>query len=91
MAIEVTLLLGIIGSFVGLAGFLVSFLSNRDKKIINDSEWKGRIDAKLDIAIGIREEVEEIKCEQRGQGERLAVVEESTKSAHKRIDEICKK
>ncbi len=82
MVIEMTVLIAIIGCFVGLAGWL----SGRDKKIASDSEWKGRVDAKLDLAIGIRQEVEDIKDVQKEHGERIATVEQSAKSAHHRID-----
>lgn len=86
MAIEVTILLAVVGSVVGVAGFTLSFLSTRDKKMSNDSEWKGRVDAKLDMAIGIRGEVEEIKNTQKNHGERIAIVEQSAKSLHHRLD-----
>ena len=44
MQIEITLLIAIIGGFVGLAGWL----SGRDRKISNDSEWKGAVKQQLD-------------------------------------------
>lgn len=56
MTIEIGLLLAIIGGFIGLAGWL----SGRDKKIANDSEWKGMVNAKLDIAVGIRKDYEDL-------------------------------
>lgn len=82
MAIEITVLIAVAGCFVGLAGWL----SGRDKKIAGDSEWKGRVDAKLDMAIGIRQEVEDIKGVQKEHGERTSAVEQSAKAAHHRID-----
>lgn len=57
MNIEIGLLIAIIGCFVGLAGWL----SGRDKKISSDSEWKGEVNAKLDLAIGIRGDHEELR------------------------------
>lgn len=87
MIIEITVLIAIIGCFIGLAGWL----SGRDKKIASDSEWKGRVDAKLDLAIGIRQEVEDVKEVQKEHGERIAAVEQSTKSAHHRLDNITEK
>ena len=38
MQIEITLLIAMLGGFVGLAGWL----SGRDKRISRDSEWRGR-------------------------------------------------
>lgn len=76
----VSLMLGIAGCFVGLAGWL----SKRDDKIVNDSEWKGTIDTKLDYIIVQTTDIPFIK-------ERLTEVEASSKQAHKRIDEILPK
>lgn len=74
----------IIGCFVGLAGWL----SGRDKKIANDSEWKGVVNTKLDIILGVKDTVDCISKEVSGHGERLGKVEESAKQAHLRITEI---
>ena len=48
MQIEITLLIAMLGGLVGLAGWL----SGRDKKIANDSKWRGGVDAKLDTILG---------------------------------------
>lgn len=53
----VSLLIALVGCFVGLAGWL----SGRDKKLSSDSEWKGEVNAKLDLAIGIRGDHEELR------------------------------
>lgn len=58
MSVEIGLLIAIIGCFVGLAGWL----SSRDKKTSADSEWKGMVNAKLDMAIGIRQDHEELRA-----------------------------
>ena len=57
MTIEISLLIAVAGCFVGLAGWL----SGRDKKLSADSEWKGEVNAKLDLAIGIRQDHEELR------------------------------
>lgn len=57
MSIEIGLLIAIIGCFIGLAGWL----SSRDKKLSTDSEWKGMVNTKLDLAIGIRQDHEELR------------------------------
>ncbi|MEA4876037.1 hypothetical protein [Anaerorhabdus sp.] len=82
-SITLGLLFAIIGCFVGLAGWI----SNRDKKIANDSEFKGAVNAKLDAVLGIRTEVKKIEDDLKEMNKKIVVVEESTKSAHKRIDE----
>ena len=90
MTVEIGILIAVVGCFVGLGGWL----AGRDKKIANDAEWRGSVNAKLDaIRIDIGGVGAEIKCLQTSiseHGERLRAVEESTKSAHRRIDEFKK-
>ncbi|MEA4853234.1 MAG: hypothetical protein VB082_03025 [Christensenella sp.] len=81
--VEITVLIAVIGCFVGLAGWL----AGRDKRIARDSEWRGSVDAKLDAIIGIREDVKEIGDKVDAQGERITAVEQSAKQAHHRISE----
>jgi outer membrane murein-binding lipoprotein Lpp len=88
--IEIGILIAIVGCFVGLAGWL----SGRDKKISNDAEWKGSVNAKLDnINVGVNGTNTKIEAAQLvlgDHGERLRAVEESAKQAHHRIDELKK-
>lgn len=56
MTVELTILIAIIGCIIGI----LTFLANRDKAIKADSEWRGKVDAKLDIIVGIKEDVKEI-------------------------------
>lgn len=79
-------LIAIAGCFVGLAGWL----AGRDKRISNDAEWRGSVNAKLDMIVGIKSDVERIDHTVTVQGERLAKVESSASQAHHRIDEIVK-
>lgn len=58
-SISISILIALVGCFVGVAGWL----SKRDDKISHDSEWKGSVDAKLDTIIGIRKDVEDVKNE----------------------------
>ncbi len=44
MTVELSLLIAIVGCFIELGGCL----SGRDKKIANDAEWRGAVNAKLD-------------------------------------------
>ena len=57
MSVEISLVIALVGCFVGLAGWL----SGRDKRLSSDSEWKGEVNAKLDLAIGIRSDHEELR------------------------------
>ena len=56
MSVEVSVLIALIGCFVGLAGWLLG----RDKKIARDAEWRGTVNGKLDSILGIKEDVKDI-------------------------------
>ena len=56
MSIEIGILIAIVGCFIGVLGYI----ANRDKKIINDSEWRGTVNAKLDIIIGVKEDIKQL-------------------------------
>ena len=71
MTVEISMLIAIAGCFVGLAGWL----SGRDKKISSDSEWKGEVNAKLDLAIGIRQDHEELRYRVTSQGKDIVALQ----------------
>lgn len=86
MQVEIGVLLAVIGCLVGLAGWL----TGRDKKITGDAEWRGQVNGKLDVIVGIRNDVDNLDHKVEAHGERIAKVEASASSAHKRLDEIVK-
>lgn len=77
-------LIGMVGCFVGLAGWL----SGREKKISNDAEWRGVVNTKLDLMLGCRTEIADVKDEVNKHGERISMVERDVKSAHHRLDNL---
>ena len=81
--IAISLMVSLIGCFVGLAGWL----SGREKKISGDDEWRGEINAKLDIITGVKTDVSELQDEVNDLGKKVVIIEQSTKSAHHRLDE----
>jgi len=81
---SLSVLIAIAGCFVGLAGWIHA----RDSKISNDAEWKGNVNAKLDMAIGLRKDHDELEEKHNSNTERIGRVEESTKAAHRRIDTL---
>jgi len=83
--------IGILGTVIGCFIALAGWLSTRDKKISNDSEWKGGINAKLDILLGIKSDVDCLSNTVSKHGEKIVEIEQSAKSAHNRIDEIVRK
>ena len=90
MSVEISILIAVIGCFVGLGGWL----AGRDKKIANDAEWRGAVNEKLDAIRadigGVGGDIKHLQSTLTEHGERLTAVEESAKQAHKRIDEIKK-
>ncbi len=79
---SISVIIALVGCFVGLAGWI----RGRDTRIINDSEWKGMVNAKLDMAIGLRKDHDELQDRHNQLSERIGRIEESTKAAHRRID-----
>lgn len=86
MTIEISIAIAIIGCLIGIAGWL----TNRDKNVAQDAKWRGSVDAKLDVIVGIRTDVDRIDRTVSEHGERLSKVEASAAQAHHRIDEIKK-
>lgn len=85
-------LIGVIGT---LAGFLISYFSfqrTRDKDLKSDAKEDGVIKTKLDsIGKGVDDIRIDLKANEKQlirMGEQLVRVDESTKSAHKRIDKL---
>lgn len=73
-AINIGLLIAVIGCFVGLAGWL----SGQDKKILGDGEWKGTVNTKLD----------EIKSSVSGTNSELGRISETIKLHDKGINGV---
>ncbi len=82
--IDAGTLIGVIGCMVGVVGWIY----NRDKRVAGDAQWRGSVDAKLDLIVGIKSDVADLTCTVSKHGERITAVEESAASAHKRLDEI---
>ena len=85
--IEISALIAIVGCAVGVLGWA----AGRDKRITSDAQWRGSVDAKLDLIIGLRNDVDRIDRTVNNHSERLAKVEASSAQAHHRIDEIISK
>lgn len=83
MQIDLGMMLAVIGGLVGVGGWF----SGRDKNLSNDAEWRGGVNAKLDIIVGIKQDVEDLHKDVKGHEGRLAAAESSAKQAHKRLDE----
>lgn len=84
---SVSILIAIAGCFVGLTGWLRS----RDSKIIEDAEWKGTVNTKLDLVIGLRKDYSELSDKLNDLNERVGRIEELTKGLGKTVELIVKK
>jgi len=82
MNIEIGLLIAIIGCAAGIAGWV----RKRDGKLTNDAEWRGQVNGKLDVIVGIRNDVDTLDKKLDSHTERIAKLEASVSSAHKRLD-----
>lgn len=90
MSIEVSLLFGAIGTIIGVIGAIVTMKKNSKE----DGEHSAETKVQLNY---ITRGVDDIRIDQRlqaskldGFNDRLIRVEESTKQAHKRINDIIK-
>ena len=50
--IEISALIAIVGCAIGVLGWV----AGRDKRITSDAQWRGSVDAKLDLIIGLRKD-----------------------------------
>ena len=83
MSGELGALIALVGCLVGLAGWLYS----RDRRTSEDAEWRGEVNAKLDELLKMKSDLSRMDVRIEGILERLAKVEASASSAHKRLDE----
>jgi len=83
VGVEVSVLIAVVGCLVGLAGWL----RNREKQVSEDAEWRGQVNGKLDVIVGIRSDVDHIDRKVDDHAERLSKLEASGASAQKRLDE----
>ncbi len=84
MQIDIGLLLALLGGLVGIAGWI----SGRDKKLSRDAEWRGSVNAKLDLIVGISHDVEKLQIAITDHEGRICTLEHGLKSVHYRIDEM---
>lgn len=91
MTVEITVLIAVASFLIGL----FSFSRNRDKDVKNDASESAVIRTKLDnINAGVESIRIDIKANEKRVSElseRLIRVEESSKQAHKRLDNLMNK
>lgn len=82
--IELGALIALIGCLIGIYGWA----AGRDKKIAVDAQWRGSVDANLDLIVGIKSDVARLDETVSSHSERLAKLEGSTAQAHRCMNEI---
>ena len=90
MEIGLTVLITLLSSIIGMLIGVLTYGKNRDKDIKNDAKEDAETKAKLDY---ISRGVDDIKLDNKQRdreflkmNDRLTIVEQSVKSAHRRLD-----
>lgn len=78
----VSLIIGLVGCMVGVAGWL----RNKDNKTESDAEWKGSVNAKLDIIIGLQSDMGKVKSIAQDHETRITVLEIANKEKKRSSD-----
>ena len=84
MSMDIALICTIIGCFVALMGWL----AKKDDVSRDDGEWRGKVDAKLDIICGLQRDVYRNTQDVHEIKERIVKVEEKLNSTNSRIDRL---
>ena len=87
MTIELGVIIAVIGCVIGALGYV----AGRDKKIANDAEWRGEVNAKLDVIVGISRDMASMRITMTEYESRISSLESDVKSAHSRLDRIVRK
>lgn len=74
----------IIGCAIGVAGWI----SGRDRKNGDDGEWRGKVNAKLDLAVGLRNDVNDLYSKYTENTQEIAVLKQDVKSHNRRIAKL---
>ena len=74
----------IIGCAIGVAGWI----SGRDKRNNDDGEWRGKVDTKLDLAVGLRADVDDLYSKYTENTQEIAVLKQDVKSQNRRITKL---
>ena len=82
----ITLELGITIATIGCIIGVLGYLAGRDKKIAYDAEWRGMVNGKLDVIVGVAGNVEQIQRNLTSYEGRICTLESSMKAVNHRID-----
>ena len=71
----ISIIIALIGCFVGIAGWL----RNKDSKTESDAEWKGSVNAKLDIIINLQSDMGKVQSIVQDHETRITILEKKGK------------
>lgn len=71
----ISIIMGIIGCLVGIVGCL----RNKDNKTESDAEWKGSVNAKLDIIISLQSDMNKVQGVIQDHETRITILEKREK------------
>lgn len=84
MSMDIALICTIIGCFVAFA----TWLSKKDDNSRDDGEWRGRVDAKLDMICSLQKDVNTNTAEVHELKERVVALEQQTEANAHRLDRM---
>lgn len=71
MRVEISLIIAAIGCAVGIFGWVL----NHDKRVSSEARWRGEVNTKLDVIVGLRSDVAKLEKKVSEHAERICVVE----------------
>ena len=86
MTLEIGLLISLIGCLLAIAGWL----ANREKRVAGDAEWRGCVNAKLDVIVGMKDDLTRVEAEVKEFSERLTRAEYGVEQLTRRMTELAK-
>lgn len=84
MTMDIAMLCTIVGCFIAFGGWL----SKKDDHSRDDGEWRGRVDAKLDMICNLQLDVTKNTAELHELKERVAAIEQQAESNAHRLDRL---
>lgn len=71
----ISIIIAIVGCIVGIVGSL----RNKDSKTESDAEWKGSVNAKLDIIVNMQADMNNVKATMQDHETRITILEKERK------------
>jgi len=78
---EISLLIGLIGCAVGVFGWVM----NHDKRVSSEARWRGEVNTKLDVIVGLRSDVALLEKKVNEHAERICVVESAVSQVREQV------